>query len=303
VNGLTQAMDSFFQQPLAEKKKYQLPPTINRGYSPPKSEVLSRSIGVESANGTYDFFEAFNIGSAASDYPGLDLSPDEYPENVWPDLVSFHDQVTAYYREARRVAHTVTAIFADALGIDPQFFAMMSDHSVDVLRMNNFALPEGTDAMEDDATGMGAHTDFGVVTVLWADQIPGLQILGPDHVWHDVTPADGALLLNLGDIAARLTNDRWRSTLHRVKPPVVNGTIKQRRSTAFFHDGNIDYLITPLPSCITPGETPAYEPITVRENLKAKLGGSQQGNSNHAAVREAARVLAANHTQLPANQP
>ena len=124
------------------------------------------------------------------------------------------------------------------------------------------------------------------------DRVAGLQVLGRDGTWHDVEPADGALLVNLGDLTARLTNDRWMSTLHRVKPPVVNGAIKRRRSAAFFHDGNPDAVIETLASHRdASGE--AYEPITVRDHIKAKLAGSRQGRKNLAAVREAERVLAA----------
>ncbi|WP_241564371.1 2OG-Fe(II) oxygenase family protein [Nonomuraea polychroma] len=143
----------------------------------------------------------------------------------------------------------------------------------------------------------GEHTDFGIVTVLWADQVAGLQVLGRDERWHDVAPADGALLVNLGDLTARLTNDRWMSTLHRVKPPIVDGTIKRRRSAAFFHDGNPDAVIETLASHHDASGL-AYEPITVRDHIKAKLAGSRQGKKNLAAVREAARVLAAAERDL-----
>lgn len=77
----------------------------------------------------------------------------------------------------------------------------------------------------------------GTFTVLWADQVAGLQALGRDGSRHDVAPADAALLVNLGDLMARLTDDRWLSTPHRVRPPIVRGTVKRRRSAAFFHDG------------------------------------------------------------------
>ena len=90
---------------------------------------------------------------------------------------------------------------------------------------------------------MGAHTDYGIVTLLWADPVPGLQILDGDGDWCDVQPAPGALLVNLGDLLARWTNDRWMSTMHRVVPPTdADGRLMRRRSAAFFHDGNADAL-------------------------------------------------------------
>ncbi len=71
IDGLTGAMDAFFGQPLEAKKAYRTPPEINRGYTAPKSESLSLSLGVESASRMNDFFEAFNVGCALSDYPDV----------------------------------------------------------------------------------------------------------------------------------------------------------------------------------------------------------------------------------------
>jgi isopenicillin N synthase-like dioxygenase len=291
IDGLATAMDAFFGLPLEARKSYRVA-GANRGYSPPKSESLSLSLGVDPAGRMNDFFEAYNVGAEARSFPGLDLSEDDYGINVWPDVAGFRAQVEQYYEQAARVARTLTDVFADALGVPPEFFDSLTDHSIDVLRMNNYALPEGTVAPDGDVVGMGEHTDFGFVTVLWADQVAGLQVLGSDRRWHDVVPADGALLVNLGDLTARLTNDRWMSTLHRVKPPVVDGTIARRRSAAFFHDGNADALVAPLRTCIEDGE-PVYEPIVVRDHIAAKLSGSRQGRKNTAAVREAARLRAA----------
>ncbi|WP_067542758.1 isopenicillin N synthase family dioxygenase [Nocardia crassostreae] len=292
IDGFTAALDSFFGLDLEAKKRYRTPPEINRGYSPPKSESLSLSLGVESATRMNDFFEAFNIGAAVSDYPGVPLPELDYPENLWPqELPDFQPGVSAYFTEAGRVARTLTTIFADALELPPGYFAAFTDHSLDVLRMNNYALPPGTVDLDGALIGMGEHTDYGIVTVLWADQTPGLQVLGSDAVWHDVQPAPGALLVNLGDLMARWTNERWLSTLHRVKPPIVNGTIQRRRSAAYFHDGNIDAIIATLPSCI--GEGSKYEPVTVADHIRAKLAGSRALQPNTNAQREAARVLAA----------
>ncbi|MGW7075151.1 isopenicillin N synthase family dioxygenase [Streptomyces sp. NPDC054866] len=293
VDGLTAAVDGFFGLPLETRKSYRVT-GANRGYSPPKSESLSLSLGLESAGRMNDFFEAFNIGTEARSFPGLDLSEDDYGLNIWPTQVDgFEPAVLNYFAEAGRVARTLTRVFADALGEPSDFFEPLTDHSIDVLRMNNYALPEGTVTLDGDLTGMGEHTDFGLVTVLWADQVAGLQVLGTDGAWHDVTPVDGALLVNLGDLTARLTNDRWMSTLHRVKPPIVDGGIVRRRSAAYFHDGNVDAVISTLPSHLDASDELAYEPILVRDHIKAKLAGSRQGKANAAAVREAARVRAA----------
>jgi len=295
IDGLASAMDAFFGLPLDAKKAYRVA-GANRGYSPPKSEALSLSLGLESADRMNDFFEAFNVGVEARSLDVPDLSEEDYGINIWPETTGFTEAVEAYFDHAARVARTLTRIFADALGLDPEFFTRITDHSIDVLRMNNYALPEGTITLDGELTGMSEHTDFGIVTVLWADQVAGLQLLGLDKRWHDVAPADGALLVNLGDLTARLTNDRWLSTLHRVKPPIANGTIKRRRSAAFFHDGNPDAVIETLSTHRTATEPASYPPTTIREHIRAKLAGSRQGTKNPAAEREAARVLAAAET-------
>jgi isopenicillin N synthase-like dioxygenase len=293
IGGLAAAMDGFFGLPPEAKARYRTPPEVNRGYSPPRSESLSLSLGVESATRMNDFFEAFNVGAAASWYPGHELPLPDYAENTWPEVPGFEAAVLAYFREAGRVARTLTAVFADALGLPAAFFDRFTGHSIDVLRMNNYALAPGQVDLEGDLTGMGEHTDYGIVTVLWADRVPGLQVLGADQAWHDVLPEPGALLVNLGDLTARWTNERWLSTLHRVKPPVVDGRIERRRSAAFFHDGDLDALIETIPTCLAAGEAPTYPPITVGAHLAAKLAGSRAGVLNPAAEREAARVRGA----------
>ncbi|AFA75973.1 oxidoreductase, 2OG-Fe(II) oxygenase superfamily [Gordonia polyisoprenivorans VH2] len=293
LDGLRTSMDDFFALDSATKSAYRVP-DANRGYSPPKSESLSLSLGVESATRMNDFFEAFNVGVEARSFPALDLDEADYGINVWPrELPGFHTAVDAYLAEAGRVARTLTTIFCDALGLPDGYLDDLTDHSIDVLRMNNYALPEGTVDLDGELTGMGEHTDYGIVTVLWADQVAGLQVLDSAGHWHDVCPMDGALLVNLGDLTARITNDQWMSTLHRVKPPIVDGTIRRRRSAAFFHDGNVDAVVQTAAPFIDGAGGPAYEPIVVRDHIAAKLAGSRQGRKNPRAQREAGRVLAA----------
>lgn len=294
TDAFADALDAFFHLPPETKNTYRTPPEINRGYAPPKTESLSLSLGLAPSNRMHDFFEAFNVGAAHTDYPGLDLPTTDYAENVWPaEAAGFREAVSAYFDEAGRVARTLTTMFADALDLPSGFFDAFTDHSLDVLRMNNYALPPGDITLDGDLTGMGEHTDYGIVTVLWADQVKGLQVLGRDGGWHDVMPADGALLINLGDLMARWTNERWMSTLHRVKPPIVDGRIERRRSAAYFHDGNVDAVIETLPTCLDADGTSAYPPITVGDHIRAKLAGSRAGVANTEAEREAARVLAA----------
>jgi len=283
------ATSAFFALDGPAKLAYRCPPEVNRGYTPPKSEALANSLGLMSAA---DLFEAFNVGSPGSDHPGLNLPVQDYPENVWPTApADFRAAVGAWFDAAGVVARTMVRIFGRALGIGEDGLRGYTDHSLDVLRMNNYRLPSADVILEPDQVGMGAHTDFGIVTVLWADAVPGLEILGTDGAWYPVQPAPGALLVNLGDALARWTNDQWISTMHRVAPPRVDGVLVPRRSAAYFHDGNVDALIAPLPTCVSAERPALYEPVTVGEHLRAKLAGSRNRVLNVAADREAARLI------------
>lgn len=291
LDQLTGAIDTFFDQPLEAKLPLVAPPEVNRGYAPPRSERLSYSLGLASPE---DLFEAFNIGAGADDYPGLDLDPIVYAVNRWPDtLPEFRPAVESWFDAARSVAETMTSVFAVALGLDERFFDAFTDHSIDILRMNNYQLPEDV-ILDDGQLGMGAHTDYGIVTVLWADPVAGLEILPVGGNWHPVRPAEGELLINLGDLLARWSNDRWLSTMHRVVPPRdESGQLIRRRSAAFFHDGNADAVVSTLAPCRFADGSSEYDDVTVAEHLAQKLGGSRGLDLNEHAEREAARAVGA----------
>ena len=144
---------------------------------------------------------------------------------------------------------------------------------------------------------MPAGRSNGIVTVLHADQVPGLEIVGPDGEWHGVQPPEGAFLVNLGDLLAEWTNDRWRSTLHRVVPPPrsVEGAAV-RRSMAFFHDGNYDAVIECLPTCCSADNPPRYPRVTAGEHLMAKLLGPRTLTASDAVSTAGARVNAVTRT-------
>ena len=186
IDGLAGAIDWFFALPIDEKRRSMSPrPSINRGYTPPRSERLSYSLGVVSPD---DLFEAFNVGAAVSDFPHLSLDPEIYAENIWPDGpggVAYRDGVLTWMASAGRVARTMTSIFAAALGLPRGHFEPFTDHSIDVLRMNHYDVPVGVEVGQSQM-GMGAHTDYGIVTVLWADPVPGLEILRADGSWLPV---------------------------------------------------------------------------------------------------------------------
>jgi isopenicillin N synthase-like dioxygenase len=113
--------------------------------------------------------------------------------------------------------------------------------------------------------GVGAHTDFGALTLLLQDSIGGLEVLHkPTGTWHHVTPIEGAYVINIGDLMQRWTNDRYLSTMHRVTSP---SSEKARYSCAFFNDGALDVVIEAIPTCVPEGEKAKYAPLKVEEHL------------------------------------
>ena len=278
VTRMLEATAAFFALPL-EVKAALVPgrPEINRGYAAKGTEGLRYSLGQAAPA---DLFEAFNIGP--DDWPAGDPVREAqrrgvFAPNLWPDhpgAADLRPALVAYFEAVRALAHRLTALFDTALGLEPGFFAARTDHSTDVLRVNHYERGPGEPDPAPGQQRMGAHTDYGIVTVLYADPVPGLQIIGPDGSWHDVIPIPGTFLVNLGDLLAEWTNDRWRSTLHRVVPPTrtVTGPAR-RRSVAFFHDGNYDARVECLPTCQSPDNPPRYPPVTAGEHILAKLLG------------------------------
>ncbi len=191
LHAFAAATDAFFALDSVVKAAYRCPPSVNRGYTPPpKSEALAASLGLVSAA---DLFEAFNIGTEAAEYPALTLPATDYaPPNIWPaEVPGFAAAVGDWFAAAGSVARTMVRIFGRALGLGgDDGLVSVTDHSLDVLRMINYRLPSPETVLEPDQVGMGgAHTDYGIVTVLWADAVPGLEVLGDGGRWHPVQPA------------------------------------------------------------------------------------------------------------------
>lgn len=303
VQAMLEATAAFFALPAAAKRQWVSPsPEINRGYAARGAEGLAYSIGMEAPP---DLFEAFNMGPEDAD-PGNPAVAAErhrwFADNIWPEQpASLRPALTAYFAEVRRVAHVLTDVFAMALGLPSGWFRTPTSHSTDTLRVVHYETNPGDPAPLDGQVGMGAHTDYGICTVLYADRVPGLQIVGPEGRWVDVLPEPGAFLVNLGDLTATWTNDRWRSTLHRVLPPArLSDRPNRRRSVAFFHDGNHDALIECLPTCTDAANPPRYAPVRAGEHLLAKLLGPRTGTASVAADTTGGR-LADSAGSRPAN--
>ena len=275
IDAMLEASTQFFAQPIDIKRRCTpSDPSINRGYAAQGTEALSYSIGRDAPP---DLFEAFNIGEDDVDYTDPFYGAQRhgvFAQNIWPaEPADLHVALVDYFGSARQVALTLTEIFAAALRLPAGWFAPFVDRSTTTMRAIRYEHRLGAAAPLDGQQRMGAHTDYGIVTVLYADPVAGLQIVGPDGSWIDVIPADDALVINLGDLTAQWTNDQWRSTVHRVVPPTATDAPAVRRSAAFFLDGNWDALVECLPTCCSDTDPPRYPSVTAGEHLMAKLMG------------------------------
>jgi len=269
----------FFRLPVDEKMRASLnDPEVERGYSALGTEGFSYSTGVETPP---DLVEGFSMGRDyyPPDDPGFAPIPkmrQAFATNVWPEKPSgMREALVTYYGEIERVAHEIQVLMARALDLDETFFDDKTDHSIDTLRVNYFSATPRTPAPEPGQFGLGPHTDYGIITLLYATAVRGLQIADTAGRWQDIIPSVGTLIVNLGDLTAQWTNDHWRSTIHRVVPlQCTEGDRIERLSVPFFREGNFDNLIECLPSCCSADNPARYEPVIGGEHLLAKfLGG------------------------------
>ena len=263
---------AFFDLPAAEKESVKRPrPEQSRGYIALGDENLSYSRGDAT---TTDLKEFFAIGPV--DVPDEEYyrRPEAYPSfapNLWPARpAQFRAVWTQYYRAMETLAARIMRIFAVALDLREDFFRDKTDRHISGIRANHY--PEQVEAPRPGQIRAGAHTDYGAVTILLPENVPGLQVLTRRGEWADVAAPPGAFVCNIGDLMQHWTNDRWVSTMHRVVNPRRDAAAGNRRlSIPFFHQPNYDALIECLPSCCGPDDPPRYEPVTSGQHRLTKF--------------------------------
>jgi isopenicillin N synthase-like dioxygenase len=255
---------AFFDLPLAERMQVAMPrPGYPYGYSPIAGETLSRSLGNAAPP---DLKQSFAIGPVDAPTHEFADADEEFAwsMNLWPAaLTEMRSAWERYYRDLGDLAARLLRIMAVSLGMPAEHFDPLIDRHTSAMRALDY--PGGSAAAGQ--LGASAHTDYGTLTILLADPVQGgLQIRDEGGGWHDVDATPGTFVVNLGDAMARWTNDRWRSTMHRVLAPPA-----RRQSIAYFHNANWDAAIQCLPTCLSAGETPRYTPIAAGPHLMQKF--------------------------------
>ena len=195
---------------------------------------------------------------------GLDApGPDGIPPNRWPDfLPEMRPRLTEFFDRGNQLGWAMLRIFATALGCPQDRFTRSIDRPIS--RGSIIYYPPQPPEMGASQFGVSEHTDYGCLTLLYQDSNGGLQVRGKDGAWLMAHPIPGTFVVNVGDLLARWSNDRFRSTPHRV----VNRSGRERLSTALFIDPNRDTLIDPV---VSGGEPAHYQPVTCGDYLRARL--------------------------------
>jgi isopenicillin N synthase-like dioxygenase len=266
------ASQSFFALTEADKKRWHIDGwPVKRGFDPIGWQSLD--VGMPP-----DVKESFYTGNTS------------YGPNQWPDetlVPGFRAACEAYSAAMQQVALRLMGLFAHALGMASHAFDGYMRDPTCTTRLLHYP-PQPGNAVPGQI-GCGAHTDWGALTLLAQDDAGGLQVQRADGSWLDVMPIPGALVVNTGDMMQRWTNDRWRSTIHRVinkgrstgragndAPPrgagAAGGALsvpsgRDRWSIAYFFDLDPHARIAPLPGCISADNPARYAPLTAGEHL------------------------------------
>jgi len=253
---------AFFALPESVKRAYKIEGGGGaRGYTP---------FGTEKAKDAevFDLKEFWHVGRSLP--PGHALAEFMAP-NIWPDEVDgFRETMSALYAAFEAAGARVLEAIALHLGRPRDFFAASVEDGNSVMRLLHYP-PLGPDAPEG-AIRAAAHGDINTITLLLGAEEAGLELLTKQGEWLPIPAVKGALVINVGDMLERQTNGRLRSTTHRVVNPRGEAARRARYSMPFFLHFRPDFLITPLPECISADDAaPPPEPITAHDFLMQRL--------------------------------
>ncbi|PKO82012.1 MAG: isopenicillin N synthase family oxygenase [Betaproteobacteria bacterium HGW-Betaproteobacteria-13] len=250
--------ERFFAQPVdARLSLDKAHSSCNRGYEPLRGQTLE-------AGSPPDLKEGFYIGIELNeDDPRVRSGKFNHGPNQWPaELPGFRPTMEAYFSACHALGALVMRGLALSLDLPEDHFDDFTADASATLRLLHY--PPQPPNPEPGEKGCGAHTDFGAITLLLQDEAGGLQVRDTETGdWIDAPPVPGAYVVNIGDLIARWTNTRYRSTEHRV----INASGRERYSVPFFFTGNPDYLVECLPNCLAPGDAPRFPPVTVEQHI------------------------------------
>lgn len=260
VDHFYQSAEKFFGLPKQVKSKYEIEGLAGqRGYT---------SFGKEHAkqSNVGDLKEFYQIGQMLSDDPA---SNNNYPANVYVDEVQeFTELGDKLYRSFEESGAFLLRAIALHLGLQESYFDEKIEYGNSILRAIHY--PPITEEPKS-AIRAEQHEDINLITLLVGASAGGLQLLNKQMKWSDIQPEENEIVVNVGDMLQRLTNDYLKSTTHRVVNPPRALWHTPRLSIPFFLHPKSNMDLSVLDSCITDDRPKIYEPITAGEYLDERL--------------------------------
>ena len=260
VDAFYDASKAFFSQPVGIKRKYEIEGLAGqRGYT---------AFGKEHAKQSQvaDLKEFFQIGQWVSDDHPL---KHEYPTNVnTVETPEFYDRGKELYKSFEAAGGHLLRAIALHLNLDEDYFAKPIKDGNSILRSIHY--PPITEEPRS-AIRAEQHEDINLITLLVGASAGGLQLLNTENEWLDITPEENEIVINVGDMLQRLTNNYLKSTTHRVVNPPKEQWHVPRLSIPFFLHPKSAMPLDCLESCVTEENPLAYEPITAGEYLDERL--------------------------------
>lgn len=230
------AYRAFFQLPEAAKVAVDMAKTgSNRGWGASGSEQVD-------PNANPDYKQVFDCGyELAESDPLRAQNLSVYADNLWPNVAEFRSIITSYYTDALGVSLSLLQGIAAAIGQPDDYFDTAFSRPMALLRGNFY--PERPAWATEKDFGIASHTDYGCLTLLATDGVPGLEAQTRAGDWVPVQAAPGSFIINFGEMLEMWTAGAVRATPHRVV-----GSNKERISVPMFFNPNHDTNVAPIGS-------------------------------------------------------
>lgn len=263
IDKLYEDVKALFALPDDVKEKYEIPGLAGqRGYTGKQKETAKGFTAP-------DLKEFWQIGQTVTDG---DKIKDEYPDNIMVDeLPSFNETTLEVYRKLEWAGTHLLRAIAVYLNLPENYFDDKVHNGNSILRTLHYFPITNPDALPDDAVRAGAHEDINLITLLIGASADGLELLTRENTWFPVKAYGEDLVVNVGDMLQRLTNNNLKSTTHRVVNPPRELMGNSRYSVPFFLHPKVDMDLTCLPQCVDEDHPKQYENITAGEYLDERL--------------------------------
>lgn len=260
---LYRSVRKFFSLDEDIKAKYEIPALFGqRGYTGKGKEHAKGSL-------TGDLKEFYHVGQEVLDG---DIVKKQYPDNIWPnEIAEFKTTALETFRTLERTGKHMLEAIALYLGLDKSYFDEKVHNGNSILRPIHYFPIEEVDKIPENAVRAAEHGDINLITLLMGASADGLQVLRRDGKWIPITALPEQIIVNVGDMLARLTNDLLKSTIHRVVNPPKEMMKSSRYSIPFFMHPRSDMDLTCLESCITSQRPKKYNNITAGDFLSERL--------------------------------